>query len=255
MPNAAPVEAIWDWELIKALYWGGMELSEIVQVPKFRNLSINYLRKRASEQRWKFNREAARAEGTGQIAVALQERMANAIEIHQDWLLNKMTAERNIFDRTKNEKGGDAQMERLQIIDKIDTVVRRQLGLDDAKPLDDKQRNLGILLHIQHGGAVIGNGKGASAITITVGTALPPEKMAVAKEILTEHIEAKQEGREPNHPPPPGFTVPKPPRFKPDSLVDEKSGTEDLVDTLRGAGYDARVISEGKPNELDSATH
>jgi hypothetical protein len=85
-----PGEAIWDWEVIKALYLGGMELKDIIQVPRFSKLGLKYLQNRASEEKWRASRDEARAEGTGQIAKGLIAKMAEAEHDHQEWLLETL---------------------------------------------------------------------------------------------------------------------------------------------------------------------
>lgn len=253
MPSTAEpgkaTEKIWDWEVIKALYMGGMETREIVEVPRFRELSLSYLRKRASEQGWKQSREEARAEGTGHIARGLQLKMAEAEEVHQNWLLETLDEERKIFEDTKNKKGGKDQLERLAIISKLDETVRRQLGLDERPAISDQQRNLGILISIQQGGLQPKGLHGQQQIAIAItqgGTPVNPEVAA----ILQEHQEKKLEGTEVKKPLPPGIREISPFAAKGD-LVNEKPKEPDIIDIINapGTGFHAFEISKGTEGE------
>lgn len=250
-------ERIWDWDVIQALYLGGMELKEIVRVPRFKELSLTYLQKTASEKKWKAAREAARAESTGSIAKPLIAKMGEAEQAHQEWLLNNLERERRLFDQETQKQmgGGKNQLERLKIINSLDEVVRRQLGLDERKPVSDEQRNLGILIQLQ-------SGPGQASLTnIQVGLLPAPERetldqrekrlttekaQAVAAEILAQVAEEGQV-EEPEKPLPPGIKPLSPFAVKEETLVNENNdgGDQDIVDLMNANGYNAVELSGG----------
>jgi hypothetical protein len=242
--NNGATERKWDWDVIEALYLGGMELSQIRAIPRYRELSANFLAKRCSEKRWKDKREAARAEGTGEIARPLIEKMGLAEETHQHWLLDRMAAERNIFDKTATREGGKAQLERLAIIERIDATVRRQLGLDEKKPLSDQQRNLGILIHINGGGGPRKKGEGQTIAIAVQQQPTQPAKPAVSPELQAKLEDVFREIQEEEE----AEKAPRPFRIKGEDqpaqpLVNENP--PDVIEVLEGAGYRTVVINEG----------
>jgi hypothetical protein len=242
-----PGEAIWDWEVIKALYLGGMELKDIVQVPRFSKLGLKYLQNRASEEKWRASRDEARAEGTGQIAKGLIAKMAEAEHDHQEWLLETLKEERRAFDNEtiKHLQGGKNQLERLKIINQLDETVRRQLGLDQRQPLSDQQRHLGLLISIQ-------NGTTGEAQTIKIAALEGPNGAVRASrgeleaaEILKEY-EREKKDEEPKKVLPPGIKPISPFKVKGEEpLVNEKP-EEDLIDVINRSGqFHAFEISPG----------
>lgn len=246
--TAKPGEKIWDWEVIKALYMGGMELKQIVQVPRFKELSLSYLGKRASEQKWRASREEARAEGTGQIARSLISKMAQAEEIHQAWLLDTLEEERKCFDKEtiKQLSGGKNQLERLKIIDSLDVSARRQLGLDDRKPVSTQQKNLGILISMQSGGH-------KSSMKISVAALNEPngEVRASRGELEAAEIIQSFQAEEQEEPAPKVL----PPGIKPLSPFKVKGGEEplvnekDIVEVINASGeFTAVEIQPGTDN-------
>lgn len=250
MSTVKPGEQVWDWEVLKALYMGGMEHRQIVKIPRFQGLSIKYLQNRASAEGWKGSRDEARAEGTGEIARSLISRMAEAEHDHQTWLLDTLKEERDAFDKetVKHLSGGKNQLERLQIIDKIDATVRRQLGLDDRKPLNDAQKNLGILLHMQvnppkHKG-LPSTLTVSAAIQLNEAGAISESQVQAAK--LLEQYRDEEPDPLPDKPLPPGIKPLAPFKVKP-ILVNEK----DIIDIINepGTGFHAVEISPGRGNE------
>lgn len=244
-------EAKWDWEVIKALYMGGMSKGDILKIPRYTGLSYSYFSKKISEERWNDLRETARAEGLGEIAKPLITRMAEAESDHQDWLLRTIEEERKIFDKTKDNKGGKEQISRLEAINRIDTMARRQLGLDDRKPLNTDQRNLGILIAVNNNGGPQPKGQSIN-VTVIQQPEIPqlPHLTTQDPAILQRVREALQEAAdEPDAAPVPGLRVLSPFKVKEVSLVDEKKEEpkEDLIDILKGAGYEAFEISRGTP--------
>lgn len=224
----AKQERIWDWDVLRALYLGGMELKEIVTVPRFAGLSLNYLKTTASDQKWRSAREAARAESTGAIARPLIAKMGDAEAAHQGWLLDTLERERRLFDQeTRGDlKGGKNQLERLKIINSLDETVRRQLGLDERKPVDDQSRNLGILIQLQSG-----QGQNAVVTNIQIAGGQSTEKQETVKErekrlikekadaVAAEILAAVREGElaePPEKPLPPGIKAVSPFKVKGD---------------------------------------
>lgn len=261
----------WDWGLLQALYVGGMEDHEIFQIPKFRGLSKSFYAKKKSEGRWRELRDQAKAEGTGQICKELSRRLIEAVKTHNEFMLDALKEERDIYNKTADDKGGKFQIERLTLLDKLDLISRRSLGMDDMKPLNETQRNLGILIGLrQNGGPKL---KGSQTITIAVtendtgqqdDSDQEAEKPINGRDITAEVAALIIETRKAQYeeavdkiteeadlPAAPGLRTPTPFKIKEqvETLVNEKNeseeGQKDLVDVLREGGYDARVISEG----------
>jgi hypothetical protein len=233
---AKPGQRIWDWDVIQALYMGGVELSQIVQIPRFKELSLSYLSKRASEQKWRASREAARAEGVGQIAKSLIEKMGQAEQDHQQWLLDKLDNERRLYDKetASDLRGGKNQMERLKIINQLDETVRRQLGLDERKPLGDQQRNLGILISIQNGGVPQKGTVQVAVMQQPNGEVRATTAELEAAKLIQQFKEMEAPDKE--GPPPPGIKPISPFKIKGEEpLVNEKQ-EKDIVDIINESG-------------------
>lgn len=239
-----PGDRIWDWDVIQALYMGGMELSQIVKIPRFTELSLKYLQNKASREKWKDSRDAARLEGTGEIAQSLITKMGQAEQDHQHWVLDALDEERRIFEKTKTKGGGKDQIMRLEVIERINNNVRKTLGLDDRKPLNDQQKNLGILIHLKSHPP---KAKGlASTTTIAIGITngeMTRGQMEAAK-IIEEYQDEPEEKEKPL---PPGIQPLAPFRAKGEGkpLVNENS---DIIETINqpGTGFHAVEITHSE---------
>jgi hypothetical protein len=261
MPLKAP-EPKWDWPVIQALYLGGMALSDIVKIPRYAELSLSYLSKRASIGKWREMREKAQSEGAGLISLPLVERMQDAVNTHQSWLLDQLATERKVFQRRL--KTGKNQTERLESLRRIDDMTRKLLGMDDMKPLTPDKRNLGILIAMQ--------GQNAK-VTITNGEVVmqqEPEKPATGREVAAEvrhlmkmvevarqadELDAKEGARELVGAP--GIREIRGPKFK--STSPEPSEGESLVDessylrtTIEAAGYETVDLTNKTPDEIET---
>lgn len=175
---ALPNDPKWDWQLIQALYLGGMEQPDILKLPRFEGLSKSYLAKRVSEGRWKEKRDAAIAEGAGQIALPLQQRMNQAVQIHQAWLLGQLEHERRIFG--KRLKTGNTQTERLESLRRIDDLTRKLLGMDAMKPVNNEQRNLAVIIAMQNGTTA------QFSVTMNEGDGAKEEKKIEGRDLTAE---------------------------------------------------------------------
>lgn len=265
---AQTIEYKYDWQLIKALYIGGMTFADIKQIPKFSTLSQGPFYTRKKRESWDTIKEQARAEGTGQVYRALVLQLQEAINAHRQFMLDRLAHERFVFEKKtlQMNEGGKHQIARIEVLDKIDIISRRTLGMDKEAPVTKEQKNLQILIAMQGGSKqkVLVNESGKSStgasqdntVTVTIRDSAAPYEdptrdiEAEAKAILegvndietTPEPEGEIVAR-------PGFHVPKPPTFGNKPLVNESANEvgDDLVDICKEAFPTAHVevISEG----------
>lgn len=141
-------KAKWDWEMFRMLYFGGMECSEIVTMDAFKGLSLLYAKNKVHEEGMSQKRKEIREKTLHSVGTTLAESAHEAIAVHEKWMREKMTAERRIIDQGPL-LGGRTQTERLNNIAMIDGMTRKALGMDELKPLDNDQRQIGLLVMMQ----------------------------------------------------------------------------------------------------------
>lgn len=151
----------WDVELAYALYAGGMKVSDILLHPKFRGIPPQRMYERARNERWAEKRDEIRAilqipydskqaqkgRAITNAARTLQERLMEEGIRHQEFMMSELHRERKIFEnRPKDE---ETQMERMQILEKIDNVARKTSKLDEEKSANPITQGFAFLVHMQ----------------------------------------------------------------------------------------------------------
>lgn len=137
----------WDWDLAFALYCGGMTFEQIRKTEWFQGMAPSTLYNYASQANWRDRRGLMRDKVGGAMAQNLTERITQAAETHQSFILDEIEQERLAFK--KHPKGIKYQMDRLQILEKLDNVARKTLKLDESKAVDQTQQNFAILVYLQ----------------------------------------------------------------------------------------------------------
>ena len=195
----------WNWTLAFVLYCGGMDPSDILKHQSFRGLTLNHLCNKIQTNAWAKRRaEVAQMRATD-VLIEKTKDLAENLKIegikHQEFMLSELRRERRVFeDRDKSEEG---QMERMQILDKLDQVARRTSKLDEQKEGNAITNGFALLVHLQ------GNAqpalKNASTGILRSLNAHPDE----AETTENDTIEVIEEDEAPK---PPKVYPPKPPK-------------------------------------------
>jgi hypothetical protein len=147
-PSSNQKNAKWDWDVIRVLYFSGMELSQIVQLPRFEGLSLMYAKTKAYDEGWATTRREIRSGVVNEAAHGLAEQMMIAIQDHQKWLMERMKKERKIVDQ-ELLSGGKTMITRLEATKMIDDMTRKSLGMDDHPTLSPKEKEMGLIILMQ----------------------------------------------------------------------------------------------------------
>jgi hypothetical protein len=141
----------WDWELAFALFVGGMSFNDILKTPNFQGMSKKMLQNRAAREEWIRQRKEY-SETLGQsLAKPLVERLAEAADIHQEFMRVRLERERKVLDNFVITNNVKDQRDRLENLRLLDDMSRKLTGLDDRKPVDNRQFNFNLTVHLASG--------------------------------------------------------------------------------------------------------
>lgn len=144
-------KAAYNWELAFVMYCGGMAPSDIIKHKSFRGMTIETLNNKISTNGWPSRRAEIAQLRASDILTEKAKELAEALKIegikHQEFMLSELKRERRVFEnREKTEEG---QMERMQILDKMDVVARRTSKLDEQKEGNAVTNGFALLVHLQ----------------------------------------------------------------------------------------------------------
>lgn len=187
-------EKKWDWELAYALYIGGMGPKEISQVEQFKGCSPRVIANYAHIKGWSKAKREASTELGQQLARTLAERLAEAGDVHQEWMRQKLQRERDVINKALIIDGNmTSQAERLKNMQILDEMTRKLTGLDERKQLNATQQNLNITVHLAGGyaprlkgvkAAIVEPGNGMSVLDQTGKKRIKPGTKNLAASIL-----------------------------------------------------------------------
>ena len=141
-----------DWDLIEALYMAGMSLAELKQIPECSELSKDYLEKRAYTQGWPEKRKMIQQQFVANASKTVGDRMKDAVNDHYTFMLKEINDERAIYARRVKSTSIDDQKERIDLLTRLEGIVRKTLGLDNMTPADANRNSFNQMIVIHNTG-------------------------------------------------------------------------------------------------------
>jgi hypothetical protein len=142
-----------DWLFIKNMYMAGMEKGDLLKLPECAALSHAYLSRKMYSERWPQERRNLQHKVKSVMGLTLHEQIAQAGASHYQFMLKELADERQIIaSRMKTTNMAD-QKERLDLIVKLEGLVRKTLGLDDMTPGDSNKNSYNVMISIHQGEA------------------------------------------------------------------------------------------------------
>ena len=145
-----PKETKWDWAAIKNLYMSGAEISEIVLMPEYKGLSIAYVKNIMCKEGWAKQKQLVVTQASGMAEKNIVTTMKEQTEEHYKFMLGQITEERKQIEDRRKLSGTKDQRERLDLLESLEKIARRTLGLDQQE-IGNKQAmsiNAMISLHV-----------------------------------------------------------------------------------------------------------
>jgi len=142
-----------DWDLIEALYMAGMSLRELKQTPECKDLSEDYLQKFAYTHKWPEKRKLLQEKFVAQASQTVGDRMKDAVNDHYSFMLKEINDERAIYARRIKSTGMADQKERIELLTRLEGIVRKTLGLDNMTPADANRNSFNQMIVIHNNGA------------------------------------------------------------------------------------------------------
>lgn len=140
----------WDMEKLKTLYLAGGELQDLLKLPEYDGLSYFYLKKIATKERWSSQKSLVRTQAHALVEKSLIESIKEQTDEHYRFMLKQIDEEREQIVKRRKLTGTKDQKERLDLLESLEKIARRTLGLDEQN-IADKQAasiNAMISLHI-----------------------------------------------------------------------------------------------------------
>lgn len=140
----------WDMEKLKTLYLAGGELQDLMKLPEFEGLSYFYLKKIATRERWSSQKSMVRTQAHALVEKSLIENIKEQTDKHYQFMLKQIDDEREQIVKRRKLTGTKDQKERLDLLESLEKIARRTLGLDEQN-IADKQAasiNAMISLHV-----------------------------------------------------------------------------------------------------------
>ena len=145
-----PKETKWDWAAIKNLYMSGAEISEIVLMPEYKGLSRAYVKNIMCKEGWAKQKQLVVTQASGMAEKNIVTTMKEQTEEHYKFMLRQITEERQQIEERRKLTGTKDQRERLDLLESLEKIARRTLGLDQQE-IGNKQAmsiNAMISLHV-----------------------------------------------------------------------------------------------------------
>lgn len=145
-----PKETKWDWAAIKNLYMSGAEISEIVLMPEYKGLSRAYVKNIMCKEGWAKQKQLVVTQASGMAEKNIVTTMKEQTEEHYKFMLGQITEERKQIEDRRKLSGTKDQRERLDLLESLEKIARRTLGLDQQE-IGNKQAmsiNAMISLHV-----------------------------------------------------------------------------------------------------------
>ena len=141
----------WDMEKIETLFMGGAEMSDILKLPEFAQMSKFYLKNCMVKGRWIEKRKRLREQVANVVAPKLEDLMVAETANHYTFMLREIAAERKQIEERHKTGNIKEQAQRLDILAEYEKIATRALGLDENNMHDRKglSVNAMISLHVE----------------------------------------------------------------------------------------------------------
>lgn len=151
--------AKWDKVLLKQLYMIGYEVSEILNLDKFKGLTANYLQKIVYGEKWHAERKLLRAQAQALGDIALVDKLKQQADVHLKFMVNQLEKHRELIAKRQISNTTSGQRSDLGLLSDFDQLARKTLGMDETQKAKDVEA-LGIqaMLQLHIHGPMIANG-------------------------------------------------------------------------------------------------
>ena len=110
----------WDMEKIETLFMGGAEMSDILKLPEFSQMSRFYLKNCMVKWKWIEKRKRLREQVANVVAPKLEDLMAVETANHYTFMLREIAAERKQIEERHKSGNIKVQAARLDILAEYD---------------------------------------------------------------------------------------------------------------------------------------
>ena len=138
----------WDMEKIETLFMGGAEMSDILKLPEFAQMSKFYLKNCMVKGRWIEKRKRLREQVANVVAPKLEDLMVAETANHYQFMLREIAAERKQIEERHKSGNIKEQAARLDILAEYEKIATRALGLDENNMHDRKGLSVNAMIQL-----------------------------------------------------------------------------------------------------------
>jgi hypothetical protein len=138
----------WDMEKIETLFMGGAEMSDILKLPEFSQMSRFYLKNCMVKWKWIEKRKRLREQVANVVAPKLEDLMAVETANHYTFMLREIAAERKQIEERHKTGNIKEQAARLDVLAEYEKIATRALGLDENNMHDRKGLSVNAMINL-----------------------------------------------------------------------------------------------------------
>jgi hypothetical protein len=138
----------WDMERIETLFMGGAEMSDILKLPEFAQMSKFYLKNCMVKGKWIEKRKRLREQVANVVAPKLEDLMVAETANHYQFMLREIAAERKEIEGRHKAGNIKEQAQRLDILAEYEKIATRALGLDENNMHDRKGLSVNAMIQL-----------------------------------------------------------------------------------------------------------
>jgi hypothetical protein len=138
----------WDMEKIETLFMGGAEMSDILKLPEFSQMSRFYLKNCMVKWKWIEKRKRLREQVANIVAPKLEDAMVVETAAHYSFMLREIAAERKQIEERHKSGNIKDQAARLDILAEYEKIATRALGLDENNMHDRKGLSVNAMINL-----------------------------------------------------------------------------------------------------------
>lgn len=138
----------WDMERIETLFMGGAEMSDILKLPEFAQMSRFYLKNCMVKGKWIEKRKRLREQVANVVAPKLEDLMAVETANHYTFMLREIAAERKQIEERHKSGNIKDQSARLDVLAEYEKLATRALGLDENNMHDRKGLSVNAMIQL-----------------------------------------------------------------------------------------------------------
>jgi hypothetical protein len=138
----------WDMEKIETLFMGGAEMSDILKLPEFAQMSRFYLKNCMVKNKWIEKRKRLREQVANVVAPKLEDLMVVETANHYTFMLREIAAERKEIEARHKTGNIKEQSQRLDVLAEYEKLATRALGLDENNMHDKKGLSVNAMINL-----------------------------------------------------------------------------------------------------------